>query len=251
MKETGIFADKHLGIYQHIKVIPRSILECYEEKMKQVKRWGDKETGALIKEENDYDHVLGMFELGNNIFNTCPSLEKVVHFSDVMGMIILHDAGEMVVGDLPKGVNISAEERMMIKNREAKALKSLIRQLPQTQRRYARHLHNRYENRDKSKTDIDAHFVKFIDAWQAVQFYITHRSKDGFNPFLMTKRQKEHARKSLIWAIEPFQRLIEALPEKSEKQEEREEITQFIQKELNNMITKGYREAENFRNVFR
>lgn len=79
--------------------LPKKIRQEYEKRLSGVKRW---ENGVFLPDvtETDMDHVRSMLEIFNGMKNTCPSLIKAVGEKIVRDMIYIHDAGEIVNGDL-------------------------------------------------------------------------------------------------------------------------------------------------------
>lgn len=79
--------------------LPNEIRQEYEKKLSGVKRW---KNGVFLPDvtETDMNHVRDMLEIFNGMKNTCPSLMKAVDEKTVRDMIYIHDAGEIINGDL-------------------------------------------------------------------------------------------------------------------------------------------------------
>lgn len=82
-----------------LRQLPEPLRQEYERALRGVPRW---KNGIFLPDvpETDMDRVESMLEIFNGMKNTCPSLMKAVDQRAVRDMIYVHDAGEIVNGDL-------------------------------------------------------------------------------------------------------------------------------------------------------
>lgn len=81
------------------------------------------------REENDYDHVLGIYELKAKIKPLCPNLFNEIDEPTVDKMIYIHDGGEISksVGDLARHVLNYDERKAQHRLRERHAFEVIVR----------------------------------------------------------------------------------------------------------------------------
>lgn len=82
-----------------LRQLPEPLRRDYERALRGVLRW---EKGIFLPDvpETDMDHVNGMLNTFSEIEKSCPLLAKSVRRNTVRNMIYIHDAGEIINGDL-------------------------------------------------------------------------------------------------------------------------------------------------------
>ncbi len=143
--------------------------------LKQVKRWQDHtyQEVAVHLEDNDYQHILGMLEISHDLKHLGLT---TFNYDDVDLMIVWHDGGEIMTGDM--SINHPPEmDEYVKKMKEIESLSFLVYVLGSLRgqekispRSKIKTQYLRYENRDSNPSDKEAHLVKFIDALQGNEF---------------------------------------------------------------------------------
>lgn len=165
----------------------------YEKFLSSVKRWG---FFSNIPEENDLQHTTQMIYFAYELSKTC--LSEIVDFPSLFNMIIFHDSGEIITGDIPasalsKTDKISRLEKKLaikdilkqFKNKDLqKRLISLyIRAENLPKPIYKKSLNNNLNSKEKrdlyiswktneiplyqpSNLDLEAHIFKMLDRLQ-------------------------------------------------------------------------------------
>lgn len=82
-----------------LRQLPEPLRRDYERALRGALRW---EKGIFLPDvpETDMDHVNGMLNIFSEIEKSCPLLAKSVRRNTVRNMIYIHDAGEIINGDL-------------------------------------------------------------------------------------------------------------------------------------------------------
>lgn len=82
-----------------LRQLPKPLRREYERALRGVPRW---KNGIFLPDvpETDMDHVNGMLNIFNEIEKSCPLLTQSVRRDTVRNMIYIHDAGEIINGDL-------------------------------------------------------------------------------------------------------------------------------------------------------
>jgi hypothetical protein len=132
-------------------------------------RWGEKASGLLDK-DTDLHHVEGCLDIADEIENKYPVFSRAIDMTAVRTMIYMHEAGELIAGDLslsdPDYTNKFATWRI----EEEKGFDRLIEKYIQdpVMKETVRKLHLRYENRDTN--DPDVMLAHLIDMIQGTRF---------------------------------------------------------------------------------
>lgn len=150
---------------------------------KRIPRWQDHFYSKLTRSlnDNDYDHILGMFEIDDEIKKLGL---KSINFSHIDLMVLFHDASEIVTGDVslihPPEMNDLCQT---IKEIEPRVFPLILRQIDlkfSCHRRTFYNLYHRYQSRQKSPQDSESHLVKLIDLLQGDRFglqYVYSKTK--------------------------------------------------------------------------
>lgn len=158
--------------------IPRDLATSYEEALDKVLRWQD---GPLQSDEieTDKDHVDRSLQILRQIETGVPHLPSQVSFKTVSEIIYIHDAGEILVGDLARSHPDFEALKPSQKKREARAFRVLTQRYVKEDglRDQARALYERYDDYDPA--DREATLAKLIDKLQALRFAKEHIYKKG------------------------------------------------------------------------
>ena len=146
------------------------LLEELAPRLVTVARWQDGWVNLYMRKENVLEHVRGMIELFDSILGICPTLAASCRVDDVRAMIVLHDLGEVVVGDTPRTTcnGEGAEAYAERKRREQEAVLCLITEmLPWDSERF-RGLYMRVAHR--THDDVESWLTKLMDIAQGTGF---------------------------------------------------------------------------------
>ena len=164
------------------QLVPAKLSKEYAESLAGVMRWRGNNGDQLINpefQENNLEHVLELIEWMNEIENHYPLLWQEVcqgdrlKWMDLMGMLIIHDSGEIIVGDIQRSdPEFYKEKGIRHKKKEAIMAKRLIRKnLPEK----ADLLLGYYERYDKREsTDKLVVLGHILDKAQAAQNVAKH-----------------------------------------------------------------------------
>jgi len=140
----------------------------FEAALQGISRLGDPKYEKYLAvnnfSENVLEHVCTMLEIVNEIKVNCPNIAAEVDLNVVRFMVILHDAGEICIGDIPSyGPLREAKAAKRKKRREPHhALTCIISQIEDEQvRERAEGFYLRYVEQDRQ--DKEALLAKFID----------------------------------------------------------------------------------------
>jgi len=187
--------------------------------------------------ESDLEHVDGMLEVREEIANRFIHIPNEVNFTTVSHMIYIHDAGEILAGDLSHSHPNYDALKPKMKRREIAAFRLMSRDIDdESIKILARELYKRIH--DKSQVDKEAQLADFIDKAQAVRFGLANVFP-GRNLRNSQRRtvQLNHAINALL---KPGISLVRALNSPYSKTE----VLGLIEEELRAFIPHGYREHE-------
>lgn len=211
--------------------IPDDQRKEYENALMRVERW---KGGHWRKDlsENDWDHVRGMFRLLSDINNSCPTLSSEVNMEDVQHMIYIHDAGEIIVGDLTHDRDDYDALYPRWKSREHAAVRLMTRRIEEKEVMFkARSLYKRYAT--KKPDDKEALLTDFIDKLQGLRFGF----ENAFNGRGMRKGNREmqfnHAFGLIIHPIKPLIQLVTPTSQSA--------LRTFLRTELKSLSKFGYK----------
>lgn len=153
---------------QFIEPIGEEHMQKFEKALAGIVRWKDENFDEYPQTETVLEHVLDMLLIVNEVEKQYPYIAEELNFNEVRLMVIMHDMGEVLRGDisLVNAVNDVAGTAKIKENQLFFALR-LLRNTQNNELFSV--LLKRYENRAGIK-DIEAHIVKFIDALQAEIF---------------------------------------------------------------------------------
>ena len=161
-------------------------LKIYLNCLKKVPRWQNHYFDQITStfEESDYDHVLSMLKISQEYKENNPDLS--INFNQVELLILLHDGGEIVTGDISlHHSSLDEAEIKEIKKFESRAFPPLIlrRVGDLSVRKTLSNLYKRYESRLNNPSDSESHLVKLIDMVQGNKFALDNiYAKDIFVP---------------------------------------------------------------------
>lgn len=148
--------------------ISEDLQRKYESALHGVLRWKNGNWADYIY-ETDLDHVAGMFFILSEIKQSCLDLSSDIDIATVEHMIYIHDAGEVIVGDLTYGRDDYTRIHDKWKNKERAAFRLLTQQIEDEElKRESRRLYQRYIL--KRKDDKEALLTDFIDKDQGARF---------------------------------------------------------------------------------
>ena len=97
---------------KYLKIASTAVRELLVNGLQKTVRWENDDSGRIVNpefKENNLDHVLELLNWMNEIEFYFPKLWKEVcgdnleNWMDLMSMIITHDIGEIIVGDMARG----------------------------------------------------------------------------------------------------------------------------------------------------
>lgn len=152
--------------------IPDPVRIAYETGLHRIMRW----EGIILKPdmpESDLEHVGEMFAMHDQNQLDRPEILYGMNDGDIRSMIYLHDAGEIVVGDLARDREYYSEVVTLWKRKESLGFHMLLRHIPDKDvRDYARNIYRRYH--EKALIDRETHYVDLLDKLQALRFGRSH-----------------------------------------------------------------------------
>jgi 5'-deoxynucleotidase YfbR-like HD superfamily hydrolase len=155
--------------------IPVHTLAQFEIALSTVERWQDEYSSLYTAKNTVLEHVLEMLVSVNEMERDCPNLAQVVDLEVLRLMIILHDSGETLRGDVPASEHVKAtqNDRKMRKQLELSWTLRLIRTIPDPQTRKKFSDIARREN-NRAQDDLEAHLCKFFDSVSDLEFGAAH-----------------------------------------------------------------------------
>jgi 5'-deoxynucleotidase YfbR-like HD superfamily hydrolase len=216
--------------------ISQDLRKKYESLLSQTMRW---ENGLLDSNtpESDLEHVAGMLEVLEEMKQRFVHIPNEVNFTTVAHMIYLHDAGEILAGDLNHSHPEYHDLKPKVKKRERAAFRLLSRSIEDKPTRdLARQLYERINRKDSD--DKEAHLADFIDKDQAVRFGLN-------NIFPAEALENENKRSiqlnyTIALLLNPGEAFVRSLTSDHSKNE----AIKFIKEEIENFKHKGYKELE-------
>ncbi len=160
-----------------------------------------------------------------------------VNFTTVSHMIYIHDAGEILAGDLTHSHPNYDEVRPRVKRREVAAFRLLSRSLEDEPTKTAvRDLYRRVHA--KSPEDKEAQLTDYIDKVQAVRFGLIN----VFPPSTMKnpERRRIQLNHTMTTLFKPANGLVNSL----DSSYSRAEAIGLIKEELRNFLVQGYKKHE-------
>ncbi|OGK36845.1 hypothetical protein A3F03_00660 [Candidatus Roizmanbacteria bacterium RIFCSPHIGHO2_12_FULL_41_11] len=213
-----------------------SIRAEYERGLAKILRW---ENGFLptSKKESDLDHVRDMLLILEDIQQRFMHIPNEVNFTTVSHMIYIHDAGEILAGDLAHTHPYYTDLKPKVKKREIAAFRLLSKSLEdEATKTIARDLYRRVHG--KSPDDKEARLTDFIDKAQAVRFgLINVFPAKNLKTSEKRKMQLNHAMTTIL---KPADGLVRSL----ESPYSRIEAIELIEEELGNFLAQGYKKHE-------
>ena len=148
--------------------IPEELQRQYETALHGVLRWKNGNWADSVY-ETDWDHVTGMFFVLQDINKICPTLSSDVNVPTIKHMIYLHDAGEILVGDLTHNRDDYYDLYDRWKTREHAAFRILTKEIKDENiKNQSRQLYKRYVT--QNPTDKEALLTRLIDTDQGLRF---------------------------------------------------------------------------------
>lgn len=236
----------------YIPPIPDQLRQKYEAALGQVLRWKNGNLADNIS-ETDMEHVTRMFFILEDLKNRSPTLSSDVDIPTVEHMIYIHDAGEIIVGDLVHNRDDYNLVRNKWKRREKRAfvLLTLFCIKDENTRTQARQLYERFttvQEFQQEASDKEALLAEFIDKDQGLRFGYQH----AFNGKGMNRQTREmHMNHAIGLVQKPTNALLKLVSTPTQ-----EDLKNFLKDEIMRFSTYGYqREAayylKNFDAYFR
>ena len=177
---AGFLPPRDLVIYRKV---PQSQRNTYEAALSGIKRLGDPKYQDYLDRrgfsESDLDHVCTMLGEVNLIESKYPTISRTADLSKVRFLSILHDAGEICVGDVPIALQQTPQGRRKKEREPVHALTCVIGKIEDPQlKQDASDLYQRYiGQKDFNKNmlagnmdaflnpDIEVLLTKYIDMY--------------------------------------------------------------------------------------
>lgn len=222
--------------------IPNSLRQRYENGLSGVQRW-QRQPLPTLEPENDLQHVKRGEVIIDDMQERLPAVRKEVDFEIVRHMFYIHDAGEIIVGDLARQDFDWDKLKPRHKRREKAAFRLMTREIQDIElQAYARQLYKRAE--DKNSNDKEAQLTDVIDKVQAVRFGLVnvfHGNLIGKAKDLRTQDgRKQQLNTSITILLTPLFSFYNTL----EIPQARKEFKQFAIEEVDRFIAHGYTKRE-------
>lgn len=224
-----------------LEKLPLPYIITYEQRMHQIKRLQNAPHLPVMPGyiETDLDHTCEMLDMLYELRSRAPRLFGAVDFKVTAYMIAMHDAGEIIVGDVPaRGPLRENEDGKRRKELEPKAaLNRILGQIPdEAVRIWMQHLYHRFATQDPY--DREALLTRFLDKAQGTtrtgpKFAFDYRAMDYRHP---PYKLWEHVHETTGIFVESALSLYRALPH-----EAGDEIKRFTVEELNRFRQIGFR----------
>jgi hypothetical protein len=164
------------------QIIPARLRLEFAKQMSKVMRWEGNSGNQIIDpefQESDLEHVMELLDWMNEIENCYPLLwyeacggDREV-WMDLMAMLIIHDAGEITVGDIQRSdPDFNSEKGKRHKRKEAKVARLMIRKNIPEQSELLLGYYERYDKRDSDDKLVMLGHV--LDKAQAAQNVGSH-----------------------------------------------------------------------------
>lgn len=156
----------------------RSELQSYNACLHSVARWQDHPIRRDLNliGDTDYEHVLEMLKISQSLKQSGVS---GFNFDDIELMILFHDGGEIITGDISlihssDHEDFAKDMKKIESNSFIKCVLSQIRQKTPDLYQEIKSLYLRYESRQSHPDDKESHLVKFIDNLQGDYYGLEH-----------------------------------------------------------------------------
>ena len=223
--------------------IPKEIDAEYKRALSGIPRW----VGGLVeskKSESNLEHVESLYALVDEVRGEYPILDAGLDWDAVDDMIYLHDAGEIISGDLVRSRPDYDEVKYRWKRGERAAFRYLTRRYihDPTLKQQARDTYERYTA--YGNDDVEALFVHLLDKVQAVRFGLKYVYNKSISPEDPSRTQ---ATMSANLILEFAEALLAAV-----SGDTKNEISSFVHSELERYVECGYPELaeESIRRLF-
>lgn len=156
--------------------IPKEDRKRFEDELHKIKRWGEgrsaEEYGDISYlpkpprfSESNLQHTIGMIEMADTL-SQYPRIGSNVNWDDVRVMAIVHDAGEIRIGDVPPNGSVRESKRWRLrKSYEEVAVYGILAEISDPKiSAYVTSLYDRYMRRDPA--DVEAAIANFFDKAQ-------------------------------------------------------------------------------------
>jgi len=208
--------------------IPYELDNQYRAALSRILRW---QGGTLPSdvEETNLNHVLESLNISNQIKNNYPNIAREIDFTTVNNMIYLHDAGEILTGDLCLSRPDFDEVKNGHKKREKAAMRYLIRSIdnPQTKQMVSQLARRYLQN---SPTDRESLLARLVDKIQALHFGLEH-----VYPSPKTNEEKYHVARAVRLVESTSQPLSQMLSPNAQT-----DVNRLIDKQWNLIKSHGF-----------
>lgn len=216
--------------------IPEETRIKYEKHLASILRWQDG-IFTTTQEETDLDHTRDMQRILEDIEKRFIHLPTEINFTTVSHMIYIHDAGEILAGDLTHSHPNYTDLKPKVKRRERAAFRLLSRSLEDNAiKTLTRDLYKRVH--EKSPDDKESQLTDYIDKVQAVRFGLVNVFPSSSLRNLQRRRiQLNHTMATLF---KPADGLVGSL----ESPYSRMEAIELINEDLGNFLVQGFKKHE-------
>lgn len=195
----------------------------------------EKEDIPIQNRESDLEHIIAACEMTRDLHTRFPVLRGPLSFSRIQRLLLVHDLGELVVGDMP--TRHKTPEQQGMKDREPTEGRRVINRIKDPNARAeVRTLYDSYISNDQN--DVDVQMARLIDKMQGLRG-IASRTAPLLDDKEVKRKMREHLIETIPGAMEPVLRLTVLLPE----QNQREAIEQIANEELARVEEAGHSEA--------
>lgn len=213
--------------------IPQQLVEDYEKALAEKQRWINAATPSA-KPETDLEHVEATLEIIDEVEVSYRTLASVLDFNLIRGMDVVHEVGEIVMGDLARSNPEYDRIKPRHKRKEKVAARGLLRKYiedPDIQQK-AIALYDQYASRKPD--DPNALFFNLIDKIQAVRFGLDHVFNNTDFP---RESRLRHAAFSIGLIFQFANPLLDIL-----RGEAKGDLVKFLQVEFGRYIQGGFPE---------
>lgn len=210
--------------------ISEDLQHQYETALHGILRWKNGNWADNVY-ETDMDHILRMFFILSDMNNSCPSLALDVDIPTTQHMIYIHDAGEILAGDLTHGRDDYKTIYHRWKNREHAAFRILTQSIKNPDvKLQARELYDRCFR--KREDDKEAQLTDLIDKLQGARFGF----ENAFNGKYLTYNDRQiHMNRTVGLLSKPTIALLKLISPHTQS-----DLKYFLRSEFDRFAECGY-----------
>ena len=160
-------------VEKYLDTLPPAVMHKFEKALNSIYRWKDQHWNEYGQKEVVLDHIKEMLVFVDRIEKTCPALAQAINLEELRLMIILHDIGEIEVGDTT--YTLQGGQLAEVDETESDHALLLIQMIKNEEVRDAFiGLYARQRDRAQRPNDKEAHMLKFLDVTQGELFGMNH-----------------------------------------------------------------------------